>query len=72
MNLETITYKVRCDMPFCNHTAKFSIAKTGFRLKNNFNICEDCAKELYEALSKTIVPHSPENFIKKSNKMREV
>lgn len=62
---------VKCDIPNCRNIANYIITESGIDERNQINICEDCAKELHDILSRTIVPKSPENIIKKACKNKE-
>lgn len=68
MKLAKLNVKVRCDFGLCRNYASYEIYEQGVLAKRKIYICEDCAKELFELLSKEFVPKSPVNLINKAVK----
>lgn len=68
MKLANLNVKVRCDFGLCKNQAKYEIYEDGVLARRKIYLCEDCAKQLFQLLSKEFVPKSPTNLIKKSIK----
>lgn len=71
MKIVNSTTVVKCDIPNCQNTANYIITDDGIDERNQFNLCAECATKLHDILSVTVVPKSPENFIKKACKKKE-
>lgn len=70
MKLANLNVKVRCDFGLCKNSAKYEIYDNGVLARRRIYICEECAKQLFELLSKEFVPKSPINMINKSVKRK--
>ncbi|MDE6565910.1 MAG: hypothetical protein K2L47_02445 [Clostridia bacterium] len=68
MKLANLKVKVRCDFGLCKNLAKYEIYEDGVLSRRKIYLCEECAKALYELLSKEFVPKSPMNVINRSLK----
>ena len=68
MKLENLKVTVRCDFGLCKNQAKYEIFEDGVLSRRKIYLCEDCAKELFELLTKEFVPKSPMNVINRSVK----
>lgn len=68
MKLTNLNVKVRCDFGLCKNMAKYEIYEDGVLARRKIYLCEECAKQLFELLSKEFVPKSPINLINKSIK----
>lgn len=68
MKLANLKVKVRCDFGLCKNLAKYEIYEDGVLSRRKIYLCEECAKTLYELLSKEFVPKSPMNVINRSLK----
>lgn len=68
MKLTNLKVNVRCDFGLCKNQAKYEIYEDGVLARRKIYLCEKCAKELFELLSKEFVPKSPINLINKSIK----
>ena len=68
MRLANLKVKVRCDFGLCKNTAKYEIYEDGVLARRKIYLCEDCAKQMFELLSKEFVPKSPINVINRSVK----
>ncbi|MCI5819829.1 MAG: hypothetical protein MRZ86_04525 [Acidaminococcus sp.] len=62
MVIEKISGSVKCDMASCKSKAVYSV-DSKVSLSQNLNLCESCARSLYEALGKLFVPKSPKNMM---------
>ncbi|MGN0796448.1 MAG: hypothetical protein ACI4MT_05805 [Christensenellales bacterium] len=67
MTIEKISGSVKCDMASCKNKAVYSV-DSKVSLSQNVNLCESCARSLYEALGRIFVPKSPQNMMLKSAK----
>ena len=67
MIIEKISGSVKCDMASCKNKAVYSV-DSKVSLSQNLNLCENCARSLYEALGRIIVPKSPQNMLSNSAK----
>lgn len=65
MELERLKTSVRCDIGICKNKAVYTFGGRGILPMRRINMCQECAKELYELLGKEFVPKSPENVIKR-------
>ncbi len=68
MKLTNLKVKVRCDFGLCKNQAKYEIFEDGVLARRKIYLCEQCAKQLFELLSKEFVPKSPINVINRSVK----
>lgn len=68
MKLANLKVKVRCDFGLCKNIAKYEIYEDGVLSRRKIYLCEDCAKQLFDLLSKEFVPKSPINVINRSVK----
>ena len=60
---------VKCDMPYCSTTAKFVFPIKG-KLRKEICLCDECAKEMYQALAKEQIPKPVESPFKTVKKVR--
>lgn len=67
MEIKKINHNIRCDMGLCKREAVYSIGTKNTMLKRQLNLCEGCAKTLYEELGRLFTPKSPMNIISKKN-----
>ena len=67
---ENLNNKIKCDMGGCSNLAVRSFRKNDNR-RLQINLCEQCMREMYEVIGKTIVPKSPDNIINKKLKQRK-
>ncbi|MEG1751459.1 MAG: hypothetical protein RR247_00075 [Clostridia bacterium] len=69
MELFETKNKTKCDFLTCNNISKYS-----FRIKKIFNtelnLCESCAKELYNEMGKIQIPRSLETPFKNKIKIK--
>ena len=68
MKLTNLKVKVRCDFGLCKNQAKYEIFEDGVLARRKIYLCEECAKQLFDLLSKEFVPKSPINVINRSVK----
>lgn len=68
MKLAKLNVKVRCDFGLCKNLASYEFYEQGVLSRRKIYLCEDCAKQLFELLSKEFVPKSPVNLVKKAVK----
>ena len=68
MKLTNLKVKVRCDFGLCKNQAKYEIFEDGVLARRKIYLCEECAKRLFDLLSKEFVPKSPINVINRSVK----
>ncbi|MDE6614003.1 MAG: hypothetical protein K2K24_00685 [Clostridia bacterium] len=57
------TNKVKCDAGKCKNGARFSIVPDGVAQSQYINLCEECARDIYSALGKHLVPKSLQNML---------
>ena len=55
--IREISYKATCDMLGCKNEAKYCFF-TRKRFSPKIHFCENCKKELFEELGKSIIPRS--------------
>ena len=55
--------KVKCDICSCKNFADISIVPDNCSPKDYINLCNDCAKAMYENLAKLVVPKAIKNPI---------
>lgn len=68
MKTKEISIKVRCDMPNCRKTANIKFEKEGFFRSAGLYLCEECMKEIYAQIGKSLTPKSPNNMLNKKTK----
>ena len=68
MKLTNLKVKVRCDFGLCKNQAKYEIFEDGVLARRKIYLCEECAKQLFDLISKEFVPKSPINVINRSVK----
>ena len=65
------TNKIKCDVGKCKNQAKYSLAPDGVSPSQYINFCEDCARDIYSALGRNLVPKSPKNMLARAVKRGE-
>lgn len=64
MEIKQTKAKIKCEMAGCKNLANYSISSTD-NSRYNFNLCEQCLKELYTQFSKVVTPKSIKNIYQK-------
>ena len=63
MQLAKISQVVKCDIGICVRTADWTLVTPATMVEHRLNMCEQCMKELYNAIGTVIVPKSPRNML---------
>ena len=64
MEINTITNKIKCELPGCKNLAEHSVSCTD-NCKHNFNLCKECLTELHKQFSRVLTPKSIKNVYQK-------
>ena len=68
MKIQFIKGNVRCDVGGCARRAKYSFVGERSTRRNQLNICEECAREMYKLLGGEFTPKSPQNVLTRRSK----
>ena len=69
MQIEKCLQKTKCDFVGCNNIASYSLSTKGI-LKRELCFCEDCLKDMYEAIGKTQIPKPVKSHFKLNDRLR--
>lgn len=69
MQIEKCIQKTKCDFAGCNNLATYSLSTKGI-LKRELCFCDDCLREIYEAIGKTQVPKGVKSPFKQNERLR--
>ncbi len=61
----------KCDFSGCSNWAKYSFATKGI-FKHDLCFCQDCLKQMYEALAKMQTPKPIESPFKYGKKLKKI
>lgn len=64
MEINKTNAKIKCEIAGCKNLANYSVS-TCDSSRYNFNLCENCLKELYKQFSKVVTPKSIKNVYQK-------
>lgn len=67
MKMHECRNQLKCDFYGCKNLAKYCFSTKGF-IRRDLAFCEDCMKEMFECISKIIVPKGVEAPFKKGKK----
>lgn len=64
MEIKKINSKIKCDLLGCKNLATYTVVNED-GTKYNFNLCEQCLKNLHKQFSKILTPKSIKNIYQK-------
>lgn len=66
MQITKANVKIKCDMAGCRNLADYCVVNSD-NSRYNFNICEQCLKDLHKEFSKVLTPKSIKSIYQKGD-----
>ena len=64
MDIEKTKTKIKCDVSGCNNLSDYRLVNKRFVFNGNFYICKNSLNDLYNLISRHIIPKSPQPIFK--------